>query len=97
MITYRMYSANVQADENVIDLIKKQLEETEKLKLPKFKVKFVGFEGEAGTEFYLNNQIQAFQIPECGKFITPFDGDRYMQIFSLKFAENFNGNIYYIV
>ena len=42
-------------------------------------------------------QEDKIMIPNCGHFITPHCGDRYMKIHSLVFDNDFTGNIYYII
>lgn len=91
---YRMHIGGAVAGENVVDTIKKELER-EGLKITK-PLRWVGFEGEAGTKFTLNDQITEIAIPQCGSFVTPYDGEEYMPIYSLKFSSGFSGDIYYI-
>lgn len=93
---YRMYKANVSANEEVVSLIKESIKQIDNIKSDA-PFRFIGFQGDAGTEFYLNNSNVAMEIPDCGYFITPFDGERYMPIYSLKFDQAFDGNIYYII
>lgn len=93
---YRMSTVSAGADENVVDLIAKELKE-EGYRFNKLKLSFIGFEAAAGTAFYLNNQEKPIKVPKSGSFITPYNGERYMQIHTLKFAAGFTGDIYYIV
>lgn len=95
---YRMYNGEtnpIPAGENVVTLIK------ESLKLQGITVncplKFIGFEGPVATEFYLNGHEEPMEIPSSGSFVTPFTGDRYMPVYSLVFAQSFEGKIYYIL
>ena len=53
MMDYRMYTGGVSAGENVVDKIKTELER-EGLKITK-PLRWIGFEGDAGTKFTLNN------------------------------------------
>lgn len=93
---YRMYTANVGANEEVVSLIKESLKQTDNItSVTPFR--FIGFEGDTGTQFYLNGSTNPMEIPSCGYFITPFDGERCMPIYSLKFAQSFTGSIYYIL
>lgn len=94
---YRMYSLGAPAGENVVELIKKHLEEQRQIKIDKLVLNFVGFEGAAGTTFTLNKQKDKMSIPSSGQFITPFAGERYFKITSLIFDNTFSGNIYYII
>lgn len=95
MMDYRMYSGGVPAGVNAVDLIKESLKKQGiRTSTP---LKFVGFEGPVGTVFYLNNHKEVTKIPNAGKFITPFDGERYMPIYRLEFLSSFSGDIYYIV
>lgn len=92
---YRMYSGGAPAGENVVTLIKESLKEQGiKINSP---LRFVGFEGSAGMMFHLNDHEEPIAIPSTGKFITPFNGERFMPIYSLVFDGGFSGNIYYIV
>ena len=47
---YRMYSGGAPAGENVVEIIKKHLEEQHQIKVDKLVLDFVGFEGAAGTK-----------------------------------------------
>ena len=90
-----MYSGSIPADTNVVDLIQKDLkDEGLNVKNP---LRWIGFEGPAGTTFILNNQKKTMSIPQCGSFVTPFDGETFMPIYSLKFTSSFSNNIYYII
>ncbi len=93
---YRMYKGGATANENVIPLIKESILQSDGIKTHT-PFRFIGFYGDVGTEFYLNNSNDPMEIPNCGYFITPFDGERYMPIYSLVFTEDFDGNIYYII
>lgn len=94
---YRMYDKGAPAGKNVVKLIAQHLHEQGQVKTGKLILDFVGFEGAAGTTFTLNNQEDKIMIPNCGHFITPHCGDRYMKIHSLVFDNDFTGNIYYII
>ena len=94
---YRMYSGGAPAGKNVVKLIEEHLREQGQVKIGQLILDFVGFEGAAGTTFTLNNQRDKMVIPNCGHFITPHDGDKYMKIYSLVFDNTFTGNIYYII
>lgn len=94
MMDYRMYTGGVGAGENAVDKIKTELEK-EGLKITK-PLRWIGFEGSAGTKFTLNDQKTEMAIPQCGSFVTPYDGEEFMPIYSLKFKSSFSGNIYYI-
>ena len=93
---YRMITVSAGGNDNIVDLIRKRLNE-QGLKNYKVNLDFVGFAAPKGTEFYLNNQKDTIKVPSCGYFITPYNGERYMKIFNLKFPNGFNGDIYYIV
>lgn len=94
MMDYRMYSGGIPAGKNAVEIIKKSLKEQGiNVKTP---LKFIGFEGSAGTTFYLNSHKEVTKIPQTGKFVTPFDGDKYMPIYRLEFVSAFSGDIYYI-
>jgi len=94
---YRMYSGNVPAGKNVVELIQQHLENQKQVKTDKLVLSFIGFEGTPGTKFTLNNHKDKMMIPSSGSFITPYTGERGMNIFSLVFDERFDGYIYYIV
>lgn len=93
---YRMYSGGASANENVVSLIKESAYNDDGLKFHT-PLKFVGFTGDVGTVFYLNGSNSPMKIPSTGYFITPFDGERYMGIYSLVFENDFTGDIYYII
>lgn len=94
---YRMHKGGAKAGENVVQLIEKHLNEQGQVKTGKLVLDFIGFEGAPGTKFTLNNQKDKMEIPSCGNFVTPYQGDKYMRITSLVFDADFNGNIYYII
>lgn len=94
---YRMYSDGAPAGENVVEIIKKHLEEQHQIKVDKLVLDFVGFEGAAGTKFTINKHKDKMAIPACGHFITPYDGDKYVKITSLVFDQAFTGDIYFII
>lgn len=93
---YRMYSGGASAGENVVTLIKNELYTKSKIQ-NQAPLKFIGFEGTAGTLFTLNNQKDKMAIPSSGKFITPYNGTQYCPIYSLVFDDAFSGYIYYIM
>lgn len=95
MAVYRMYSGGAAANENVVELIRKSLEEAGE-KRKSLSLDWVGFEAPAGTEMFLNNHQEPIRVPTCGKFITPYNGTNYMTITSLIFTSDFTGDIYYI-
>lgn len=92
---YRMWKCTASANENCVPLIKESMK-TDGIKTNS-PLKFIAFEAASGTKFYLNDSKEAMEVPSTGKFITPFDGDKGMNIWSLKFKNRFSGNIYYIV
>lgn len=94
---YRMATVDASANENVVELIKKELEEKEHFRLPGFTLFFVGFEAIGGTEFYINNQKAPIRVPLSGTFVTPYSDSKNLTITSLTFPEGFQGNIYYII
>ena len=73
---YRMYKGGATANENVIPLIKESILQSDGIKTHT-PFRFIGFQGDVGTEFYLNGSNDPMEIPDCGYFITPFDGERY--------------------
>ena len=83
MYDYRMFSDGAAAGENVINLIKKKLKSQGITTGNSFR--FVGFEGEAGTKFKLNDQEDWIAIPTSGSFISPFGEEHFMPIHSLVF------------
>lgn len=92
---YRMFSEGCPAGKDVVTLIRKSLKEQGiTLTTP---LRFVGFEGAPGTTFTLNNHKEKTKIPSSGAFITPFNGDKGMNIYKLVFDSSFSGDIYYIV
>lgn len=93
---YRMMTISASSDENIVDLISEKLNE-QGWKNSGIKLHFVGFEAPVGTSFFINDQKDAIKVPSCGYFISPFNGERYMNIFNLKFVSGFNGDIYFII
>ena len=93
---YRMWKCTAGAMENCVPLIKASVKENDNISMGS-SLRFVGFEGTAGTKFYLNDSNEEMEIPAVGHFVTPFTGERGMNIWSLKFKEAFSGNIYYII
>lgn len=92
---YRMYTATATANEDIVKLILKELEEEGK-KFPNFKIHFIGFEATVGTKFKMNGN--SLKVPSTGNFITPYDGERYWNITSFSFDEGCsNQDIYYII
>lgn len=93
---YRMFkpSSGISAGENVVTLIKESMKKAGlTLHTP---LQFIGFESAPGTTFYLNDKNNKLEVPQCGYFITPFDGQRGTHIYYLSFDNSFNGAIYYI-
>lgn len=94
---YRMIKVSANSMENVVEIIQKELNRTNQIKTDKLILKFIGFEARPNTEFILNKQQTPIKVPSNGSFITPYDGQNYMKITSLKFLQNFSGNLYYII
>lgn len=93
---YRMWKCTANAGENCVPLIKASMKTNDGIN-SNTPLQFVAFEAASGTKFYLNDSKEPMEVPSTGKFITPFDGQRGMKIWSLKFKNRFSGNIYYIV
>lgn len=93
---YRMFksSGDIPAGENVVTLIKESMKKSGLTSHTP--LQFIGFEAPSGTTFYLNDESNKIEVPACGYFITPFDGQRGTHIYYLSFADSFNGTIYYI-
>lgn len=85
---YRCFSVSAGADENIIPIIYKELQK-EGYTSPKFQLHFVGFEAAAGTEFKINKN--PMKVPSNGYFISPYDGERYLNIYSLTFDNGCSG------
>lgn len=96
---YKMFKPDggIDANTNVVSLIKESLGK-DGLTLGS-SLRFIGFEAEPGTEFYLNGTKDSnkMEVPSTGKFITPFDGQRGCNIYYLAFEESFDSPIYYII
>lgn len=95
---YKMFkpAGGIPANKNVVSLIRESLKKDGiNIGAP---LRFVGFEATAGTQFYLNGTTDSdkMEVPSCGNFITPFDGERGANIHHLSFVNNFSGAIYYI-
>lgn len=95
-MTYRMFSSGAFAGDDVIELIKKELEGNGS-RLPNLNLDFVGFQAEPGTKFFLNDMDNEIEVPETGYFITPYNGEYYLRIKKLVFVKDFKGSIYYII
>ena len=93
---YRMMTISASSNDNIVDLISEKLNK-QGWKNSDIRLDFVGFEAPAGTSFFINDQKDAIKVPSCGYFISPFNGERYMKIFNLKFVSGFNGDIYFII
>lgn len=93
---YRMMSILANPDENVVKIISDKLKE-QGYRHSDLTLQFVGFEAAAGTAFYLNDQKDVMRVPTSGRFISPFNGERYMKIKNLTFPAGFVGDIYYII
>lgn len=93
---YRMYSGGAPAGEDVVELIREDLK-SHGFKCANLKLDFIGFEAPAGTSFKLNDDTNSMVVPSNGKFITPYDGERYLTIRKFVFDQGFSGNIYYII
>lgn len=84
------------SNDNIVDIISEKLNK-QGWKNSDIRLDFVGFEAPAGTSFFINDQKDAIKVPSCGYFISPYNGERYMKIFNLKFVSGFNGDIYFII
>lgn len=93
---YRMWKCTAAANENCVPLIKESIKKYDNINV-KGTLGFIGFEAPPGTEFYLNDSKEAIEVPSCGSFITPFDGQRGVKVWSLKFKTAYTGNIYYVI
>lgn len=92
---YRMYSQGATAGKNVVpEIIKFINNNGDSVRGP---LKMVAFEAAEGTSFRLNNHPEEIAVPSSGNFYTPYNGERFMPIYSLIFTNDFNGNIYYII
>lgn len=91
----KMYTATATGTQNIVELIKEDLKKKGEI-IPKLTLHCIAFEANAGTTFTINNCD--FIVPSTGKFITPFEGDRYCKITKLFFPDGCNNlNIYYII
>lgn len=68
---YRMWKGTVNANENVVPIIIQDAVNSDGLRRSD-RIYFVGFNGNPGTEFYLNNSNSPMEIPDSGYFITPY-------------------------
>lgn len=84
MANYGCFSITAKKDENIVPLVFKEFAGGVPTGAYN-KLKFIGFEGPAGTTFKLNGTPN--KIPTTGKFITPYEGDRYLTINSLTFDD----------
>lgn len=91
-----MMTVSASSKDNVVELISNKLKE-QGLRHSSLKLHFVGFEAPVGTSFFINNQKEPMKVPSCGYYISPYDGERYMNIFNLKFTSDFMGDIYFII
>lgn len=90
-----MYSKGGKANEDIVPLIFQDIKD-QGLHYPANRtIKFIGFEASSGTKVEINGSV--LSVPKVGYLITPFNGQEYEPIVSLKFPSGFNGNIYYIL
>lgn len=91
----KMYTANATGTQNIVELINEDLKAQGEI-IPKLTLHCIAFEANPGTAFKINNCN--FVVPSTGKFVTPFEGDRYCKITNLEFPDGCTGlNIYYII
>jgi hypothetical protein len=84
-MAYTCVTVTATSSEDIIKKIYAILKERDGIFNTKFSLKFLGFEAEEGTEFFLNKSLNS--VPSCGYFITPYDGEHYMIINTLYFKE----------
>lgn len=83
MMSYRCVEVSAKPEDNVIDKIYEVIHKEDGYTNTRFQPHFVGFETDEGTSFKLNELKN--QVPSCGYFITPYDGENFMIINSLYF------------
>lgn len=77
---------------NLVDVFKAR----EKNRNNPFYLKYLAIEATAGTEMKINGEL--IEVPQSGRFVTPFEGDFYLKIYSLYFPNGISSqNIYYII
>jgi hypothetical protein len=80
------------ADTNIVDLFKVE----EGNRNNPFYLKYLAIEAAAGTKMIINGNL--IEVPLSGKFVTPFEGEFYLKIYSLYFPDGISSqNIYYII
>ena len=67
---YRVFTIDAGPADNIVDKIYEQLQK-EGYSNPDFKLHFVGFEAEKGTQFKLNQNNMV--VPTNGYFISPYE------------------------
>lgn len=86
--TYACYEITASADENIVPMLFEQKGEKPIPSL--MKVRFIGFETDAGTTVKINGVPN--KVPSTGKFYTPYQNeDVCMDIYSFSFDEGCTG------
>ena len=78
---YRTFTLTATAEDDIVKLIYEELKK-EGYKNPDFKLRFIGFEAAAGTQIVINGSPN--KVPSTKYFITPYTGDEYMLIKTVK-------------
>lgn len=85
MMNYRCVEIDAKPEDNAIEKIYEKIHEEDGYTNTRFQPHFIGFEADQGKSFKLNGIKN--QVPSCGYFITPYDGEKFMTINSLYFDE----------
>lgn len=78
---YRTFTLTATAEDDIVKLIYEELKK-EGYKNPDFELRFIGFEAAAGTQIIINGNPN--KVPSTKYFITPYTGDEYMLIKTVK-------------
>lgn len=91
---YRCFNISCDAGKNIVTEIYKVLKQEGNI-INNFKLKFIGFETTPLTNFKLNKKNMT--VPSSGQFISPFDGDEYLNIEYLVFDEQIDDMVFYCI
>lgn len=92
---YRTVTISAPANTNIVPLIYEQLKQ-EGYRTSIFNLDFIGFQGEAGSEVYINKN--PLKVPSTGDFFTPYNGSSdFIQINSVVFPRAISDMDFWII
>lgn len=94
---YRTITISADANVNIVPLIYKKLQEEGPIYITSnFKLDFIGFEADSGTEVKINGNT--VKVPSTGKFYTPYlSSSDFISIHSVEFDEAISGMDFWII